>query len=49
MSVTRNQILAAADVIEFMSRIYEYKPPAEGLWSAAQLRYEAKHLETNHE
>lgn len=46
MSLTPAEVLAAADVVEAMSRIYDVKTPSEGLWSAAQLRYEAQHLET---
>lgn len=45
MMPSRAEVLAAADVVEAMSREYDYRTPSEGLWSAAQLRYEAKHLE----
>ena len=44
MTPSPAEVLAAADVVEAMSRLYSVKTPSEGLWSAAQLRYEAKHL-----
>jgi hypothetical protein len=36
------RMLLAGDVVEEVSKTYDYMNPAEALWSAAHLRYESK-------
>lgn len=44
VKLTIEQVKQAADVLEEISRIYNYHPQ-EGTWSAEELRYEIPHLE----
>ena len=40
-----DEMRLAADIIEKVSRIYDWKDPERGEWSAAQLRKEADYLD----
>lgn len=45
VNLTREKILAAAEVLEEVSRIYELHRPDIGEWSACDLRRELTNLE----
>jgi DNA-binding Xre family transcriptional regulator len=40
-----DEMRQAADILEKVSRLYDWKDPARGEWSARQLRYEADYLD----
>ena len=40
-----DEMRQAADIIEKLSRLYDWKDPERGEWSARQLRYEADYLD----
>jgi hypothetical protein len=40
-----DEMREAADQLEKFSRLYGWKDPASGEWSAKQLRYEANYLD----
>jgi hypothetical protein len=44
MTIT-DEMRLAADILEKVSRLYDWKDPERGEWSARQLRAEADHLE----
>jgi hypothetical protein len=44
MSIT-DEMRQAADILEKVSRLYDWKDPSRGEWSAAQLRREANYLD----
>ena len=44
MSITEEMRLAA-QILEKVSRLYDWKDPERGEWSARQLRYEADYLD----
>lgn len=41
------RMLAAADTVEEVSRVYDYMTPSAAEWSAARLRHEAQHVEAD--
>ena len=40
-----DEMRQAADILEKVSRLYDWKDPARGEWSARQLRCEADYLD----
>lgn len=42
---TSEEMRMVADQLENISRLYGWKDPASGEWSAKQLRYEANYLD----
>ena len=40
-----DEMRQAADILEKVSRLYDWKDPARGEWSARQLRREADYLD----
>lgn len=44
VNLTAAEVIAAAEVLEKVSRLYEYSDPSLGEWSAADLRAELQHI-----
>lgn len=44
VNLTTDDVIAAAEVLEKVSRIFEYSDPQLGEWSAADLRAEVKNI-----